>query len=1147
MGKTRAIRKTPAILPILPPPPVIDPVVPTPTILPQPTPAPRANERVLTYNADGALHPVIYGEVKNLGCAVSYWKAIASGRVLVRYIIGYGPIESISNIRIDNLTIAQLGLGAAIAHGSTTPVTKGHQIFLGTANQAVSTLFVQYRGGAWIQSRAPGVAFVDILFPDYTESSLNTFPDITNFKCDVKGLKIRDYAQDPTLVTRYFSEDPALIIADLLTSKRYGGRIPDANINWSWVATDVSPYIMQDIGGGVKRYPIGVVLLHQQNLDTHIENLRAHAQLYIPYNNGMYNILVDKPRADSGIIFTDENILKGSRLRTLGSSEVFERVNVSYIDSAQEWIQKSTPIELPGLSVGSIAIDEKSYSLLGTRTFSQAKRIGTYLINRSILDKVIYFKTNEVGKQPLPGDRIKITDVELNLVNQDIIITSCEPNEGVWDFVAEIYDEDVYSDVVQTEFSVVEPDYPSPHDIPDPPTGLVLTQEIDEDLLTNIKIEFIPADISYNSQFTRINIRKNSGDWFKLIDTTESVQYINNVLVGEFWEVELKTMSAAPYLLASAILVSSITVASAQNVSDIINPHIDFAIDSAGDLPAVLTSGTVYWDAPQIRSNTLYGSPFWSNGSSLGSFDATKVNDGLFTATAFTTPSGSASWLKHSTGSGLGKRFRSFKIYFTGTLQNTPSPQWSNDGSTGWTNYSAGNTVTSTKNIGGGVTCLTIEVNDIGADKEFFRIHFSNTISTTNIVTEVHFSTYDGEFTDFQKYRIYLNSGVNRELIFPNISKDSRPTATTPLNVTEYVSFSSSWDSSHSAALELEITVVNSSSVESDGIIIGIANIAMPSSSGAIAPFIPQIFTTLSLSNGLNSNIELFNGPGAQNIIDPTAAFSIGGFVAPLGGSPLVLFNYSGTQVLTIRNQDASSTDINRIITLTGGDIVIVGPCIFSVWYDHTSDRWILQGFKDGTISALGNGQFTVLRSQNTTTQASMINPDASGITASAGFMATGDIASAAFLSHGSGRTAVRAGEVIGGWSELRALAGDGLLIGVQHNAPLKLYTNSLTVLEIDTSQKLKIGGGDGISKHLSSSITFNLPNLAPGGFTTTTMTLTGVASTDVFSVSHSANTLGTYILTAAYASSNTVIVTIFSPAGDDLGSGTLRVDAWRH
>lgn len=601
-GRVRSVRKTPAI-PILGDNPDV-PISDNPTILPRPTKPARANERVLTYNGDGALHPVIYGEVKNIGAAVSYWKAISGNRLLVRYIIGYGPIEAITNIRVDNLTTTQLLLGSAIAHGSTAPASKGYQVFLGTNNQSVSTLFTQHREVTWVPSRAPGVAFVDILFPNYqvtdgTETIAT--PDITNFKCDVKGLKIRDFAQDPTLVTRFFSEDAALIMADLMTSKRYGGRIPDTQINWSHIATDVSPYIMEDLGGGVKRYPIGIVLNHQENLDVHIENIRAHAQLLIPtYNGGMYNILVDKPRAYSGIHFEDENILEGSTLTTLGSSEVFERVNITYIDSSQGWIQKSTPIELPGLSENSIPIDEKSYSLIGTRTFSQAKRIGTYLINRSILDKVINFTTNEVGKQALPGDRVKITDVELNLEAQDVIVTNINAQDGKWAYTAEIYDEDVFSSVVQTEFTEVEPAYPSPHDPPDPPTDLILTQERDGSNL-RVKIEFTPAEVGYNSQFTRIKIRKNSTDpWFWLADTTDSVAYIENITETSFWEIELKTKTAAPYLLTSALLLGSITAAF---------PAEDITLLKGSGLHAWEIGGptapkNLWWDAPKIRDYT---------------------------------------------------------------------------------------------------------------------------------------------------------------------------------------------------------------------------------------------------------------------------------------------------------------------------------------------------------------------------------------------------------------------------------------------------------------------------------------------------------------------------------------------------------------
>jgi hypothetical protein len=107
--------------------------------------------------------------------------------------------------------------------------------------------------------------------------------------------------------------------------------------------------------------------------------------------------------------------------------------------------------------------------------------------------------------------------------------------------------------------------------------------------------------------------------------------------------------------------------------------------------------------------------------------------------------------------------------------------------------------------------------------------------------------------------------------------------------------------------------------------------------------------STLTLVNGLNSNIAL-PATSRPRISGPSAAFSVGGFVAPTAigmasndGIRLHIYNQSG-QAMTIVNADASSAAANRINTLTGSNVTLRAGSSFATFsYDGPSATWILE------------------------------------------------------------------------------------------------------------------------------------------------------------------------------------------------------------
>ena len=93
--------------------------------------------------------------------------------------------------------------------------------------------------------------------------------------------------------------------------------------------------------------------------------------------------------------------------------------------------------------------------------------------------------------------------------------------------------------------------------------------------------------------------------------------------------------------------------------------------------------------------------------------------------------------------------------------------------------------------------------------------------------------------------------------------------------------------------------------------------------------------------NWANNNIDVAENRFVR-IVGPTAAFSISGIAAPVNGKTVILYN-SVAFDMTITN-DATSTLANRILTLTGADVVLTGVSSATFIYNLIDARWILVG-----------------------------------------------------------------------------------------------------------------------------------------------------------------------------------------------------------
>lgn len=443
------------------PPLVLPPDTPPPPIAPRPEKKEKPyTGRILTIpNPAGTNLPIIYGKARVGGSMI--YRFTNDLRFVAIYAICHGPINSITNIKIDGKTPEELSLA----------LDSQYWVRTGTASQTYPALLNAYED-QWV-SNLPGIAHVIVIFKAPTERIPAV--DVTQFQCDVEGMLVRDPRTDATLVNRYYRENPALCLADLLTSKRYGGGIADANVDWSGSVTDSANFCDVDIDASAsvkKRFRLGLAIREAMPLEEAVDLIRAHGQLFVAYNSGKYQVIADQAQSVSGITFTDDNLLPGCSMRVKGSAEVPTEVIVKFINTNDEYKDGTAKTVHPDIAAGTKESLPKTYSLPGCPTYDQAKRTANWIYNRNALDKEFTLHTNADGARVLPGNVIEVTSTELNLSAQKILVTNTRPNGSGWTIWGEIYDASAYSDTIENETAVTTPLLPSPYDTPPDVIGI---------------------------------------------------------------------------------------------------------------------------------------------------------------------------------------------------------------------------------------------------------------------------------------------------------------------------------------------------------------------------------------------------------------------------------------------------------------------------------------------------------------------------------------------------------------------------------------------------------------------------------------------------------------------------------------------------
>jgi hypothetical protein len=418
-----------------------------------------------------------------------------SAYLLLPFIVGRGPIESIDAIRFEADAIS----GSISTH-----------LYLGGTGQAVDS----WLQAAWAHNwptrsyvdTLDGIAWGVLRIP----SSLGSV--ITNLIVTAKMLKVRQTEAG----ARVYSTNPAYALADFLTSTEYGR---GETLDWSTVTT-VAAVNDQSIAGNPRR-AFGVMFDTVRTLDDIEETLRAYAGCWVVREGGVVRLVPDAP-ATSVFAFTNAggsaNYVSDSlRLSLAQRKDTPTLVTIKYTDtSVYPWREASFTEYAAWVKEGITPWRESVVSMPGIQDVHWARREALRRLNEYIAsDLTVTMTAFGEAAQLRRGDVVSVTDSG-GLTAKAFRLVGHQPTAlGMWAETLKEYDPVVYSDAVATAGSSPDTTLPGPNN---PPTVTLASPAVTEDVFqvetglwgSRLRLEWIGPAVSFPFvQFYVVEVRSD--------------------------------------------------------------------------------------------------------------------------------------------------------------------------------------------------------------------------------------------------------------------------------------------------------------------------------------------------------------------------------------------------------------------------------------------------------------------------------------------------------------------------------------------------------------------------------------------------------------------------------------------------------------
>lgn len=741
-----------------------------------------------------------YGPRRLKGAYVRYYKRFPDGRKLVCYWWSWGPIDGLSNFKIENKAFGDLGL---------LPVTN-YNLYLG-GSSAADPLMLSYEPQWAYVDHPADVAQLVVMYPIpgiYFPSTIN----VDRIECDGRGLLVRDPVQDPTLATRYYSENPVLQILDFDCDTRFGGHFPVDRQDWLGSVIEARNDAAEDLGSGRLRYmPQAIELESEIDYEPAIEMLRGHCALNYNFSDGKKVWWIDKWRDAVSFTLTDEgagaNIVSSEPLSFKGAGEIPTRVLGYYTDSTADYKRAHVKSEHPDLASGNVDLVEWKFDFRGILLGDVAQRIVNLIRKRATVDQATRLRLFAEGLKLLPGSKVLVEKLTShNWENVEVLVTDIEPtpDRSTWDATVEVWSDQVHDDALQVVTTYAPPANPSPYDeVPAPLSPAGQTDLIGGDGLIavrgGVEVGWSPPEWPHALLY-RVTAEVAGGSEVVVGDNLRSGPVFVPIKGEGNVNIRVYAIGAISLFLSVAI-EGTVYPAVAFPAYDVLAPTIN------------LSDQTLSWNNPEVRDAPLLGAALWSGTAAITS---ALVNDGDKATGAVTFAAGQT--LKLDLGAGGGRDIREVRISASSASLSAASSAFTIQYSLDDVTYFATTGSVYLPRMRTAFVSNTDEVVLQWASSGGTPRYWMITSGAGVTVSEVQFAAFTGAWNDLSSINIYdTRSGTPLLLRTLNVGAYGA----NPLQIGAYITQTSSvvgTSISTTTVASLLIRTVNSAGVESVGV-----------------------------------------------------------------------------------------------------------------------------------------------------------------------------------------------------------------------------------------------------------------------------------------------------------------------------------------
>ena len=509
--------------------------------------------------------PIIYGVRRVGGVRVFVSTRDASGGdpneyLYICLVLCEGDVHSITDIHLDDIAITNSKYSGLYSFNVHT----------GSDSQTYDSLLTEANSGWTNTHRLRGVAYIAMRLK-WDADVFSGVPEITAL---VNGRKVYDPRKDSTSAgydsslgvsnqrfatpsTWTFSVNPSLCIRDYLSNTRFGKGLAGTKLDdsaFGSAATDCDVTTSFYSGGSAsKLFDMNAVLQTDDTLFENVQIMLMGCRGFLPYNQGVYSLRIDKSRSVV-YAFTVDNIIGGISITGESKENKFNRINVKFANSAIDYQPDSATWPDAGSTEESTFLAEDGGTLLVSdielptcSNFYVARDMARVILRRSrnalrcsiqVTSEALQLSVGDVVtvNHPTPAWGDKPFQVEEITLNYD----------GTCSLALLEYDSSIYTyDTSAVETTYPDTNLPNPFAVGTPgalTTSAATSVALDGTIIPQINMSWVASTDSFVTQYD-VQYSTNNSTFTSII--TDNLTYvITPVVPGATYYTKVRSINA---------------------------------------------------------------------------------------------------------------------------------------------------------------------------------------------------------------------------------------------------------------------------------------------------------------------------------------------------------------------------------------------------------------------------------------------------------------------------------------------------------------------------------------------------------------------------------------------------------------------------